>query len=402
MNEGSQHTYWFTVADVDAGDTFTVLSLTCGANGTQVGTTSPNPSGGSFVCAFPDGPASSSVSVQVEDAAGNDSNTATQVVTIANVKPSIVLAGSATADEGDTNTYTYTVTDPGQDTHTITTACGPNGAKVALSDTYNAGTGAGSFACFFADGPATTNVTATVTNSDGASDTDLQVVVVTVSNVAPVVTLSAANDLSVDEGSQRTYSFSTTDAGTDEFALLSTDCGANGNQVGTAAFDTTTGAGSFVCSFPDGPASSSVSVQVEDSDGLDSNTASQTVSIANVDPIVTLVGASSANEGQTQSYTFTVNDPGADTFVLDSASCGLNGSQVGRAVHRRHRCGQLRLHLPRWPRELDGQRDRERLGRRVRLGLDHRHHRQRRPDRHPGRRQQRQRGPDQELHLHRQ
>ena len=65
----------------------------------------------------------------------------------------------------------------------------------------------GSFECFFADGPATTNVTATVTDSDGATDTDNQVVVVTVSNVAPTVTLSAGNDLSVNEGSQHTYSF---------------------------------------------------------------------------------------------------------------------------------------------------------------------------------------------------
>ena len=65
----------------------------------------------------------------------------------------------------------------------------------------------GSFQCFFADGPATTNVTATVTDSDGASDTDNQVVVVTVNNVAPTVTLSASNDLSVNEGTTHTYSF---------------------------------------------------------------------------------------------------------------------------------------------------------------------------------------------------
>src|SRR5688500_11572634 len=96
-----------------------------------------------------------------------------------------------------TPTPSYTVTDPGQDTHTVTTGCGLNGAKVTGSDSYNAVTGEGSFQCFFADGPATTNVTATVTDSDGAVDTDNQVVVVTVNNVAPTVTLSAANALSV-------------------------------------------------------------------------------------------------------------------------------------------------------------------------------------------------------------
>ena len=110
-------------------------------------------------------------------------------------------------------------------------------------------------------------MTAEVTDSDGASDTDNQVVVVTVSNVAPTVTLSAANDLTVNEGSNHTYSFTTSDPGEDDFALLVADCGLAGTEVGTATFNTSTGAGSFVCTFPDGPDSSIVSVQVEDSDG---------------------------------------------------------------------------------------------------------------------------------------
>ena len=43
-------------------------------------------------------------------------------------------------------------------------------------------------------------------------------------------------------------------------------------QVGVDTFNTATGAGSFVCSFPDGPASSTVSGPVEDSRRRDSNT----------------------------------------------------------------------------------------------------------------------------------
>ena len=141
------------------------------------------------------------VSVTVSDSDGA-SDSDSLAVTVNNVKPSITLSGDASADEGSTHTYSYTVTDPGQDTHVITTACGANGDKVALSDTYAPGTGLGSFECFFADGPASTNVTATVTDSDGASDTDNQVVVVTVNNVAPIVSLSGSNDLSVNEGTQ--------------------------------------------------------------------------------------------------------------------------------------------------------------------------------------------------------
>ena len=114
------------------------------------------------------------------------------------MKPTIALTGAASADEGDTKTYSYLVTDPGVDDHTWTTACGANGTKVLGSDSYNAVDGTGSFQCFFPDGDTTTNVTATVTDSDGAADTDNQVVVVTINNVDPIVTLIGA--ASADEG----------------------------------------------------------------------------------------------------------------------------------------------------------------------------------------------------------
>ena len=45
-------------------------------------------------------------------------------------------------------------------------------------------------------------------------------ITVAIDNVAPTVTLAAGNDLSVDEGSQHTYSFTTSDPGADTFALL--------------------------------------------------------------------------------------------------------------------------------------------------------------------------------------
>ena len=162
-------------------------------------------------------------------------------MTVANVKPSIVLTGAATADEGDTNTYSFTVTDPGATPTRSRPRAAPTATKVAGSDTFDAGTGAGSFECFFADGPATTNVTATVTDSDGASDTDNQVVIVTVANVAPTVTLTG--DATVNEGSQHTYSFTTTDPGADTFVLDATDCGTGGTQVGPDTFNTDDGCG---------------------------------------------------------------------------------------------------------------------------------------------------------------
>ena len=170
----------------------------------------------------------------------------------------------------------------------MTTACGPTGTKVAVSDTYNAGTGVGSFQCFFADGPASTNVTATVTDSDGASDTDNQFVVVTVTNVAPTVTLSAGNDCRSTRAPPTPTASPPAIRVRTASRLLATDCGLNGTQVGADTFNDRHRCGSFVCSFPDGPASSIVSVQVKDSDGADSNIATQTVTVDNVAPTVDL------------------------------------------------------------------------------------------------------------------
>src|SRR5205814_7311208 len=54
------------------------------------------------------------------------------------------------------------------------------------------------------------------------------------------------------------------DPGQDTVASVATSCGANGTKSNASNTDTS---GSFDCSLPDGPASSTVSVQASDSDG---------------------------------------------------------------------------------------------------------------------------------------
>ena len=161
---------------------------------------------------YADGPADYTISVDLLDEDGTHLAAGSHDVTVDNVKPTISLSGPATADEGDTETYSFVVSDPGLDTHTITVDCGANGAQVGPT-AYNPLDGMGSFDCFFADGPATTNVTATVTDSDGAADTDAQLVTVTVANVAPIV--SPPTDLTADEGDSVSFdlaSFTASDA----------------------------------------------------------------------------------------------------------------------------------------------------------------------------------------------
>ena len=80
----------------------------------------------------------------------------------------------------------------------------------------------------------------------------------------------------------------------------------------------TTGAGSFVCSFPDGPAQLDRRCHGQRLRRRLRHRHAQTVTVANVAPTVTLTGDAAVNEGTSHTYSFTITDPGADTFVLDA------------------------------------------------------------------------------------
>ena len=74
VDEGSIHTYSFTVTDAGAADSFTIDSgyPDCDAAGSNNGayvanSLSTNAGGGSFQCSFPDGPASANVKIKVSD-----------------------------------------------------------------------------------------------------------------------------------------------------------------------------------------------------------------------------------------------------------------------------------------------------------------------------------------------
>ena len=94
----------------------------------------------------------------------NNIGTASKTVTIANVAPTVVLTGDTSANEGQTKTYTYTVTDPGTDPPTVTESCGANATK---TDTP----AANSFDCTFPDGPGSSTVSVTANDGDPTNNT---------------------------------------------------------------------------------------------------------------------------------------------------------------------------------------------------------------------------------------
>jgi hypothetical protein len=159
---------------------------------------------------YADGPNDYVVTVTVSEAgtAPTPSDSDSFDVHVNNVAPSVEFTTApTTADEGDTKTYEYTYSDPGDDVISFASgypSCGDDGTLVG-SPTISS---PGSFQCSFPEGPNTTNVAIRVTDGDDSS-TDVEtvnVVEVTIANVAPTATFS--NDGPVDEGASVSVSFS--------------------------------------------------------------------------------------------------------------------------------------------------------------------------------------------------
>jgi hypothetical protein len=149
-SEGQTKTFSFTVTDPDPGG-FTIKSgfPDCGNSGVFVsGSLTTTPTGGNFECRLPDGPAEPTVRVRVSDLQGELSNIATQNVTVADVAPTMTISGPSKAKWGQTKTFTFAITDPGEDTFDFA-ASYPSCGTGAILVSENMDSHGGSFKCKF-------------------------------------------------------------------------------------------------------------------------------------------------------------------------------------------------------------------------------------------------------------
>jgi PKD repeat protein/Ca2+-binding EF-hand superfamily protein len=303
-DEGTAISLTSTVTDPDTADTFTYAwSVT--KNG------DPFDAGSDATFSFtPDDNGTYVVSLMVtDDDGGIGSNGST--ITVDNVLPSIAIGGDGSVNEGSVYSLTLgAVTDPGTDTVSRYTVHWGDGS----SDTYGAD---GVQTHTYGDGPNTYAITMDLIDEDGTFLNRANALDVTVLNVAPTVTLSGL--ASADEGQIRHYTFTTSDAGLDSISVVAT----GGDVVGAVSnlvFEADTGAGSFDVTFSDGPATSSVTVQVMDSDGVVSNVALLDVSVANVAPTITGVSVGEVRvEGTAITVGGTATDPAGASDTLSYA-----------------------------------------------------------------------------------
>ncbi len=268
-----------------------------------------------------------------------DSETATVNITVTPVNDAPdAVNDTATTDEDTSALIDVKAndTDVDGDTLTITNVTNPAHGTAVVEDGKVKYTPAANY-------NGSDSFTYTVSDGNGGTDTATVNLTVTAVNDGSTVTLSGA--ALANEGETQTYTFTVNDPDSgDTFTVKSgfPDCGTGGNLV-AGSLTTTASGGSFKCTFPDGPANPTVRIQVTDGGSADSNEATKSVTVANVNPTIgtlTTTGSGTACLGSNNvvKLSFSITDPGVDTQSGtinwgDGTTTEFNGSSVTDATH---------------------------------------------------------------------
>ena len=218
------------------------------------------------------------------------------------------------ANEGDTKTFNFDITDTSTDTHSFATGfpdCGSEGTLVASSESINNATHTGTFQCVFPDGlnPAVASTVRVQVEDQGNLDSNIATTDVTVNNVAPTIAISGASN--VDEGSPYSLTLGVvTDPGTDTVTSYVVHW-----DDGSSNADSSNGVKTHT--YADGPNVYAITVDLVDEDGTFLDRANAlSVTVDNVAPTIAISGASNVDEGSPYSLTLgAVTDPGTDTVT---------------------------------------------------------------------------------------
>lgn len=312
VNEGQTASNTGTFSDPDGNATVT-LSASAGsvtkddANGTWNWSFNTN-----------DGPdQSQTVTITASD--GTDTVTTTFSLTVNNVAPTITLQNSFPnpVEGSDVYTYSYSVSDPGRpEGINVTFDCGSNGVKLTALQF-------GQIRCSFPNGPSSSVLSVTATDSDGAIS-NTSSVTVNVVNKNP--TASLAHPTTVSEGGNATLWLDGSDVQADKDAGLRYAFACNGGPLDGATYANAGTIDSTTC-VQDDNGTKTVRGRVIDRDG-GYNEYTKEITVTNVAPRATFEAPASSDQGGNFTLSLTnVTDPSsADRASLAYAfDCG-NGS----------------------------------------------------------------------------
>ncbi|MBI1929679.1 hypothetical protein HYR99_36205, partial [Candidatus Poribacteria bacterium] len=298
--EGTKIDLTSTVTDPSSVDT------TAGFTYAWSVTKNGNPFGSGSSAGFnftPDDNATYAVTLNVKDkdtGTGTDSKT----ITVTNVAPTASIMGApASGPEGTKIDLTSTVTDPSS----VDTAAGFTYVWSVTKNGNPFASGTNPTLSFTPDDNATYAVTLNVKDKDTGTGTDSKTI--TVTNVAPTVSISGA-PTSSPEGTKIDLTSTVTDpssADTTAGFTYAWSVTKNGNPFASGTNPTL----SFT---PDDNGTYAVTFSVKDKDN-GTGTDNKTITVTNVVPTISSVtNTGPVTEGSPISVTFTITDPGADTW----------------------------------------------------------------------------------------
>ncbi len=228
--------------------------------------------------------------------------TASTDVTVVNVAPTLNLAGDDTVDEGSVYTLDLSATDPGDDTVSQWIVNWDDGTV----ETFDGATQ--SLTHIYADDGART-ISVTASDEDGEFDAAKDV---TVANVAPTLTIGGLEE--INEGDEYTLSLATFDPGNDT-VTVTIDWGDGTSN--TVPGDTDTVIHTYVDDSKDqsdGTFTFTIAATASDEDG-GFTLAELDVTVNDVDPTLSLVGADTVDESSPYELDLSSTDPGKDTMA---------------------------------------------------------------------------------------
>ena len=225
---------------------------------------------------------------------GSDSQTFDIIVD--NAAPTVDAGEDRTVNEGETVTLSGTYSDLGvNDTHTAQWEF-DDGTIIEEPTAQRTYSEPGSYTATF-----------TVTDNDGASTS--QTINITVNNTAPTIN-SLTGDTNIDEGDTATFNASATDSGNGELTYT-WDFGDATPQLSVESNSLP-----VTHTYADN-GNYTVTLAVEDENGA-SSVQTLDITVDNVPPaIASIDGATTANEGETVTYTASVSDPGDDELTYN-------------------------------------------------------------------------------------
>jgi PKD repeat protein len=249
------------------------------------------------------------LALQVVDSRGGVSEVATTTATVQNAAPTVDAGPDATIDQGQIFSGSGAFSDPGAlDTHTATVDYGESGGPENLTlysdytfDLSHTYAQVGSY-----------TVTVTVTDDDAGVNSDSLIVTVSEINATPVV--NAGSDATVSEGGSYSGSATYSDLNAADTHTAVVDYGDGSPLVDLGAVSGGTVAIPAHV-YADGPATSTLTVTVTDSQGADGSD-SLVVTVENAAPVMEpMAPIAQVNVKDSVSVNARFSDPGSDTHT---------------------------------------------------------------------------------------